>query len=215
MTVMQNVSDLELVAKIKCGDDLAFQEIMSRYTQKVYNLAMRLTRNVEDTEEVLQDVFVTVYKKINSFEGKSQFSSWLYRVTANTAFMKLRRRKNTESVSFEEVSGDVKENLVGQAPDETSIDYMSTKHELRSLLESSIQRLPSEYRNIFILRDVDGLSNEEVGEMLSLTVPAVKSRLHRARLILRKRLARYYEDYSRSEVISFGKNMTRDLDIAH
>jgi RNA polymerase sigma-70 factor (ECF subfamily) len=156
-----------------------------------------------------------VYKKINSFEGKSQFSSWLYRVTANTAFMKLRRRKNTESVSFEEVSGDVKENLVGQAPDETSIDYMSTKHELRSLLESSIQRLPSEYRNIFILRDVDGLSNEEVGEMLSLTVPAVKSRLHRARLILRKRLARYYEDYSRSEVISFGKNMTRDLDIAH
>jgi RNA polymerase sigma-70 factor (ECF subfamily) len=215
MTVMQNVSDLELVAKIKCGDDLAFQEIMSRYTQKVYNLAMRLTRNVEDTEEVLQDVFVTVYKKINSFEGKSQFSSWLYRVTANTAFMKLRRRKNTESVSFEEVSGDVKENLVGQAPDETSIDYMSTKHELRSLLESSIQRLPSEYRNIFILRDVDGLSNEEVGEMLSLTVPAVKSRLHRARLILRKRLARYYEDYSRSEVISFGKNMTRDLDTAH
>jgi RNA polymerase sigma-70 factor (ECF subfamily) len=215
MTVMQNVSDLELVAKIKCGDDLAFQEIMGRYTQKVYNLAMRLTRNVEDTEEVLQDVFVTVYKKINSFEGKSQFSSWLYRVTANTAFMKLRRRKNTESVSFEEVSGDVKENLVGQAPDETSIDYMSTKHELRSLLESSIQRLPSEYRNIFILRDVDGLSNEEVGEMLSLTVPAVKSRLHRARLILRKRLARYYEDYSRSEVISFGKNMTRDLDIAH
>lgn len=212
---MQNVSDLELVAKIKCGDDLAFQEIMGRYTQKVYNLAMRLTRNVEDTEEVLQDVFVTVYKKINSFEGKSQFSSWLYRVTANTAFMKLRRRKNTESVSFEEVSGDVKENLVGQAPDETSIDYMSTKHELRSLLESSIQRLPSEYRNIFILRDVDGLSNEEVGEMLSLTVPAVKSRLHRARLILRKRLARYYEDYSRSEVISFGKNMTRDLDIAH
>jgi RNA polymerase sigma-70 factor (ECF subfamily) len=212
---MQNVSDLELVAKIKCGDDLAFQEIMGRYTQKVYNLAMRLTRNVEDTEEVLQDVFVTVYKKINSFEGKSQFSSWLYRVTANTAFMKLRRRKNTESVSFEEVSGDVKENLVGQAPDETSIDYMSTKHELRSLLESSIQRLPSEYRNIFILRDVDGLSNEEVGEMLSLTVPAVKSRLHRARLILRKRLARYYEDYSRSEVISFGKNMTRELDIAH
>jgi RNA polymerase sigma-70 factor (ECF subfamily) len=212
---MQNLTDLELVARIKNNDDLAFQEIMGRYTQKVYNLAMRLTRNIEDTEEVLQDVFVTVYKKISSFEGKSQFSSWLYRVTANTAFMKLRRRKNTESVSFDEVSGDVKENLVGQTPDEASVDYMSTKHELRSLLETAIQKLPEEYKNIFILRDVDGMSNEEVGVMLSLTVPAVKSRLHRARLILRKRLARYYEDYSRDEVISFGKNMTRDCEASH
>jgi RNA polymerase sigma-70 factor (ECF subfamily) len=212
---MQNLTDLELVARIKNNDDLAFQEIMGRYTQKVYNLAMRLTRNIEDTEEVLQDVFVTVYKKISSFEGKSQFSSWLYRVTANTAFMKLRRRKNTESVSFDEVSGDVKENLVGQTPGEASVDYMSTKHELRSLLETAIQKLPEEYKNIFILRDVDGMSNEEVGVMLSLTVPAVKSRLHRARLILRKRLARYYEDYSRDEVISFGKNMTRDCEASH
>ena len=208
---MQNLTDLELVAKIKKQDDAAFQEMMARYTQKVYNLAMRLTRNIEDTEEVLQDVFVTVYKKIHSFEGKSQFSSWLYRVTANTAFMKLRRRKNTESVSFDEVSGDVKENLVGQAPAESNVDYMSTKHELRFVLETAIDKLPEEYKNIFVLRDVDGLSNEEVGEMLSLTVPAVKSRLHRARLILRKKLSRYYEDYSSSEIVSFGKNMTREL----
>ena len=211
---MEKLNDLELVSLIKEGNDLAFQEMVGRYSQKIYNLAMRLTRNIEDTEEVLQDVFVTVYRKIGSFEGKSQFSSWLYRVTANTAFMKLRRRKNTESVSFEEVSGEVQESLAGKSPEQSSVDYMTTKHELRDVLETAITKLPEEYKNIFILRDVDGLSNEEVGEMLSLTVPAVKSRLHRARLILRKKLSRYYEDYSSSEVISFGKNMTREL-VAH
>lgn len=212
---MENKTDKELVALIKKGKEDAFQEIMSRYTQKVYNLAMRLTRNVEDTEEVLQDVFITVYNKIHMFEGKSQFSSWLYRVTANTAFMKLRKRKNAEILSFDEVGSQIQETLVGTSSEDCDIDYMSTKHELRTLLESSISRLPEEYKNIFILRDVDGLSNEEVAETLALTVPAVKSRLHRARLILRKRLQRYYEDYSSDEVISIGKNMTRDCDTAH
>lgn len=212
---METVTDIELVAGIKKGDELAFQEIMSRYTQKVFNLAMRLTRNQEDAEEVLQDVFVTVYNKIESFEGKSQFSSWLYRVTANTAFMKLRRRKSTESVSFEDLSANVKDNWVGQTPDENNIDYMSIKHELRDIIERAVARLPEEYKNIFVLRDIDGLSNEEVAEMMALTVPAVKSRLHRARMLLRRKLQRYYDDYSSDDVISFGKNMTRELALTH
>ena len=212
---METLNDLGLVEAIKKGDELAFQEIVGRYSQKVFNLAMRLTRNQEDAEEVLQDVFITVFNKIDSFEGKSQFSSWLYRVTANTAFMKLRRRKNKESVSFEDVSSSVKESWVGQTPDEASVDYMSIKHELRDLIESAVSRLPEEYRNIFVLRDIDGLSNEEVSEMVGLTVPAVKSRLHRARMLLRKKLQRYYDDYSKDDVISFGKNMTRDLAVAH
>ena len=207
---MENKTDLELIKGIKKGCSDSFQEIVSRYTQKVYNLAMRLTRNVEDAEEVLQDVFVTVYNKIDMFEGKSQFSSWLYRVTANTAFMKLRKRKAAETVSFEEVSSHIAENFAGKAPEDSNIEHMSCKHELRSLLDQAIAKLPEEYKNIFVLRDVDGMSNEEVGEILSLTVPAVKSRLHRARLLLRKKLQRYYDDYTKSEIVSFGKNMTRD-----
>lgn len=208
---METRADIELVAGIKKGDKASFQEIVSRYTQKVYNLAMRLTRNQEDAEEVLQDVFITVHQKIESFEGKSAFSSWLYRVTANTAFMKLRKRKSTESVSFEDLTSSVKDNWVGKTPDDSDMNYMSIRHELRDVIEKAVKKLPQEYLEIFVLRDIDGLSNEEVGEILKLSVPAVKSRLHRARLILRKRLQRYYEDYSKESVISFGKNMTREL----
>jgi RNA polymerase sigma-70 factor (ECF subfamily) len=208
---MENKTDLELIKGIKKGCNDSFQEIVNRYTQKVYNLSMRLTRNIEDAEEVLQDVFVTVYNKIEMFEGKSQFSSWLYRVTANTAFMKLRKRKAAETVSFEEVSSHISENYAGKSPNDTDVNHMSCGHELRNLLDQAISKLPEEYKNIFVLRDVDGLSNEEVAEVLSLTVPAVKSRLHRARLLLRKKLQRYYDDYSRSEIVSFGKNMTREI----
>lgn len=211
---MDTRTDAELVLEIKKGDESAFQEVMSRYTQKVYNLAIRLTRNQEDAEEILQDVFVTVYKKINSFEGKSAFSSWLYRVTANTAFMKLRKRKQSDSISFEEVSPTIRDNWVGKSPEDSDTDYMSIRHELREIIQRAVERLPEEYRNIFVLRDIDGLSNEEVAETLALSVPAVKSRLHRARLILRKKLQRYYDDYSRDDVIAIGKNMTRDCALA-
>ncbi len=207
---MDKRTDAELVAGIKKGDECAFQEIMNRYTQKVFNLAIRLTRSQEDAEEVLQDVFVAVYKKIDSFEGKSAFSSWLYRVTANTAFMKLRKRKQNEAVSFEEVSPSIRDGWVGKNPEDSDIDYMSVRHELRDVIQRAVARLPDEYRNIFVLRDIDGLSNEEVAETLALSVPAVKSRLHRARIILRKKLQRYYDDYSQEEVLSIGKNMTRE-----
>ncbi len=207
---MEQITDSELVTGIKKGDEAAFQEMMTRYTQKVFNLAIRLTRCQEDAEEVLQDVFVAVYKKIDSFEGKSAFSSWLYRVTANTAFMKLRKRKQNEAVSFDELSPSVRESWVGKNPEDSNTNYMSIRHELRDTIQRAVAKLPEEYRNIFILRDVDGLSNEEVAETLALTVPAVKSRLHRARLILRKKLQRYYDDYSQDEVLSIGKNMIRE-----
>lgn len=210
---MKLVSDIELVAELRKGEEGAFLELMNRYSQKAFNLAMRLTRNIEDAEEVLQDVFVTVYNKIDSFEGKSAFSSWLYRITANTAFMKLRKRKNSESVSFEDISSSVKENWAGHTPDDCDENYMSVRHELRAMIEQAVQRLPDEYRTIFVLRDIDGLSNEEVSEMTALSVPAVKSRLHRARMILKKKLQRYYDDYTRDDYISAGKNMTREVEL--
>jgi RNA polymerase sigma-70 factor, ECF subfamily len=199
----EKILDSELVESFKNGDVSAFHELLTRYTQKVHNLAMRITRNQEDTDEVLQDVFITVYKKINNFEGKSAFSSWLYRITANTSFMKLRKRKQTPAISLEDVSMSVKESWVGRGSESSDVDYISSRHELRSSLEGALAELPEEYRAIFILRDVDGLSNQEVGEIMHLSVPAVKSRLHRSRLMLRKSLQRYYADYRSASKIFY------------
>lgn len=200
------VTDAQLVDSFRAGDKDAFVELLNRYSEKVHNLSIRITRSEEDAEEVLQDVFVTVYNKIDKFEGKSAFSSWLYRITVNTSFMKLRKRKQNNSISIEEVSPGIRDNWVGLRSDASDMNYICSRHELRDELEKAIAKLPEEYRVIFVLRDVDGLSNQEVGEILSLSVPAVKSRLHRSRLMLRKRLQKFHDDYSNEETISYGSS---------
>ena len=197
-------SDAELVVDFKHGDKNGFCELLTRYTEKVHNLAMRITRNPEDTEEVLQDVFLTVYNKIHTFEGNSAFSSWLYRITVNTAFMKLRKRKQQAALSLDEMSAAGDESWSNQRSDQSDVNFLCSRHQLREVLESAIGKLPEEYRVIFILRDVDGLSNQEVGELLSISIPAVKSRLHRSRLMLRKKLQRFYDDYTSDDLIALG-----------
>jgi len=206
MAKSNKIKDDELVKKLCAGDDAAFNELVSRYTEKVYNLAMRISRNQEDAEEILQDVFVTVYKKISHFQGKSAFSSWLYRITANTSFMKLRKRKRHIAVSFEDLTPGTQDSWATQEKGASDVNYMSSRHELREALEQAICRLPEEYKVIFVLRDVDGLSNQEVGEILDLSVPAVKSRLHRSRLMLRKKLQRFHDDYNSEDKIMYGPN---------
>lgn len=198
------LTDNCLVTMIAKGDQEAFAEIINRYTEKVANLALRIARSQEDAEEIIQDVFVTVYRKVDRFEGKSAFSSWLYRITANTAFMKLRKRKQHVAVSLEESGVGFNESWLGDRSELSDVNFISSRHELREQLDSAISRLPEEYRAIFVLRDVDGLSNQEVAEILGVTVPAVKSRLHRSRLMLRKRLQRYFDDYQAGSNIDFG-----------
>jgi RNA polymerase sigma-70 factor, ECF subfamily len=196
------LSDDVLIKRFRAGCQSSFEEVVRRYETKVHNLAMRLTRNSEDAEEVLQDVFVTVYRKIEGFEGKAKFSSWLYRITVNAAFMKLRKRKQDQSVSLEEVIPQIQAvstNPLVQNSFTAPCDSLTLNNQIKSALETAINRLPEEYRAVFILRDIDGLSNKEVGDILSLSIPAVKSRLHRSRLMLRKRLRRFYEDYSCTE----------------
>lgn len=208
------IGDMELVEKFRGGDKAAFAELMGRYTEKAHNLAIRISRNQEDAEEILQDVFLTVFRKIDLFEGKSAFSSWLYRITVNTAFMKLRKRKQHSAVSLDEVGSAADEANLGSRSDIGDLGYLSSRHELRAALEGAIEKLPEEYKVIFILRDVDGLSNHEVGEILQLSVPAVKSRLHRSRLMLRRKLRKFYDDYSSMDKISYGPNATRDGELA-
>ena len=198
----QNVSDDVLIGQFTKGCESSFEELVRRYETKVHNLAMRLTRNTEDAEEVLQDVFITVYRKISGFEGKAKFSSWLYRITVNAAFMKLRKRRQDHSVPLEDVLPQInKQTALGnyQNAFTTPCDTIAMRNELKFALEQAVAKLPGEYQAVFVLRDVDGLSNKEVGDILDLSIPAVKSRLHRSRLMLRKRLRRFYEDYSKDD----------------
>ncbi len=193
----KKVTDLQLIAKFKKGSIEAFEEIMERYESKIFNLAMRLTRNQEDAEEVIQDVFSTIYKKVAGFEGKSAFSSWLYRIVVNASFMKLRKRKQQATVFLEDLGPNLKQHHLDNDP--LSVvrgDSIALNKEVRETLSAAIGRLPDQYRAVFVLRDVDGLSNQEVGEILKLSIPAVKSRLHRSRLMLRKKLLRYYKDFT-------------------
>lgn len=188
----KKISDLALVKQFNKGSLPAFEELVTRYETKVLNLALRFTRNQEDAEEVVQDVFTTLYRKLAGFEGKSAFSSWLYRIVVNASFMKLRKRRQQSTIYIEELTqerGIDKDLLLG-----TRVDTIPSHRELRETLQSAIDKLPEQYRAVFILRDVDALSNEEVAEILTLSVPAVKSRLHRSRIMLRKKLHRYYEE---------------------
>ena len=191
------ITDDVLIEQIKAGSQEAFEEIVARYEAKVFSMALRYTRKQEDAEEVLQDVFVTVFRKVGSFEGKSAFSSWLHRIVVNAAFMKLRKNKQSRSVPLEDLSPSLKqEYLERNLSFFPKSDSICAAHELQDALEKAITKLPDEYRVVFVMRDVDGLSNNEVADQLKITIPAVKSRLHRARLMLRKRLKRQWSEYS-------------------
>ena len=192
-------SDNELIEAIGRGCSESFEEIVSRYSDKAYSLATRFTKNQQDAEEVLQDVFTTVYRKVNSFEGKSSFSSWLYRVTVNASLMKIRKRNQDKSMAMEDAVADPSNSLILKTDTKDNADEVTARKELLRILEEAVQDLPDEYRPVFILRDIDGLTSKEVSNILKLSVPAVKSRLHRSRLILRRKLALTYKEFGLSQ----------------
>lgn len=203
---LKKLTDVVLVELFKGGDTEAFEEMLSRYESKVMNLALRFTRNQEDAEEVMQDVFTTLYRKIDGFKGQSAFSSWLYRIVVNAAFMKLRKRKQSQTVSIEDLAPAVKQYCLDrEALAGAHSHNVAVSREMQDILQQAIYKLPDQYRAVFVLRDVDGLSNQETGEILKLSIPAVKSRLHRSRIMLRKKLQRYYEDY-------VGRKVNIDID---
>jgi len=195
----KSLNDEELVSLIRNKDYSAFEEIVDRYSPKVMRLALKITKNREDAQDVLQDTFVSVYKSIDSFKGESAFSSWLYRICANFALMKLRgRRYDGQSDSLDENPNMDIETLAAHSHSENDwserADKLFLRKELRERICQAIDKLPDEYRVVFLLKDVEGLSNEEIGKTLDITVPAVKSRLHRARLFLRKEISKYLNE---------------------
>jgi RNA polymerase sigma-70 factor (ECF subfamily) len=190
--------DLDLVERLRAGDATALEALMERYTARVYRLAYGITRNEADAQEVAQDVFLTLFRKIHTFEGRSALGSWIYRVTTNAALQKRRGQRKDREVALEPPlpAFDANGHRAGN-PASGEADWSRTpeadllSQEMRDILNKAMDGLPDQYRTILLLRDIEGLSNEEVAQVVGDTVPAVKSRLHRARMALRDELSRH------------------------
>jgi len=185
----------QLIGRLKAKDEAALDLFMAEYGGKVYGLSLRLTSNHHDAEEVCQDVFLAVFEKIGAFRGEAKLSSWVYRITANAALIKLRKRPKVKELPLEEELGPAmtEEGMIAEPVVDWSrlpSDELERK-ELTARLAQAVELLPPEYRTVFVLRDVEGLPAEEASQVLEISVAALKSRLHRARLFLRKQLADY------------------------
>ncbi|RMG59132.1 MAG: sigma-70 family RNA polymerase sigma factor [Deltaproteobacteria bacterium] len=188
------VDDERIIEGLSEGQEWAVEALVDKYYGRIYNLAMSILRNESDAEEITQDVFMTVYEKIGSFKGDSALYSWMYRICVNACLMRLRSRKRTDAVSIEEFMPVFTEEgkHASQVQDwSPEVERRVLNKELGEVLRKFIGELPDKYRVVLVLSDVEGLSNEETAHILGLSIPAVKSRLHRARLYLRGRLEKY------------------------
>lgn len=183
----------EVIERLKSGDQGALETIFNLYSVKLYNIALRILGEPADTEEIIQDVFWTVYRKAKSFQGNSQFSTWLYRLTVNAALGKIRRRKNNKEVEYEEYlpkfQTDGHHSVRPVVDWSDNLDEQYSKHELQEVLGKALNELKPLDKSVVVLSDLEGLSDKEIAVSLGLSVSAVKTRLHRARLFLRGKLA--------------------------
>ena len=183
-----------LVAQAQTGGEEAFTELVNRYEANIYRLARHITQNPEDAEDVLQETFLKAYEHLGDFQGNSKFYTWLVRIAVNQALMKLRKRKTDASVSLDDPYDTGEESLVREiAVWEPNPEQTYSQEEIRAILEKAVDSLPPTFRAVFALRDIEELSTEETAAALNLSIPAVKSRLLRARLRLREKLTRYFK----------------------
>jgi RNA polymerase sigma-70 factor, ECF subfamily len=184
--------DAALVAQLRRQDEGAAEALVSAYGNRVYRLAIRITGNASDAEEVVQDALWTVVRKIDTFRGDSAFGSWLYRIVANAAYQKVRGQRRRTEISLDDVLPTFHEDgqhaaaIIDWSP---RVDDPSHQTELRRVLSAALDALPADHRTAVILRDVEGLSVAEVAATLGLSVANAKTRVHRARLVLRSHLA--------------------------
>jgi RNA polymerase sigma-70 factor (ECF subfamily) len=193
--IEQPVSEeMQLVRRAKRGDVQAFEELVRRYDRNVFRIAQHITQNREDAEDVVQEAFLKAYRNLAKFQEQSKFYTWLVRIAVNEALMKLRRKKPGRTVSLDEEIKTEDDSLPREVADwSPNPEQMYNQAELREILTRTIQGLPAGFRTVFVLRDVEGLSTEETAQALELSIPAVKSRLLRARLKLRERLNRFFQ----------------------
>jgi len=192
-THLENESDL--IAQARSGSHEAFSTLVNQYDRNIYRLAMNITGNREDAEDVLQEAFLKAYTNLDRFQGNSRFYTWLVRIAVNEALMKLRKRRGDRTVSLDEpVTTDDNDIVPREIQDwDENPEQRYANTELQTILNEAIASLEPQFRMVVVLRDVEQLSTEEAAELLGLSVPAVKSRLLRGRLKLRERLNKYFK----------------------
>jgi len=193
---MDRTQDRQLIARLQAGDDTAVQDLADRYGSRIYQLALRHMKNREDAEEVAQDVLMKVYRKVGAFRGDAALSSWIYRITFNTAMSRLRTSRLVRAADHERetaLAADTSSNPDDRSPRQAADwsqmpDDTLLRRQLRDAVTAAIDDLPEIYRAPVVLRDIQGLTTEEASSRLRLKDQTLKSRLHRGRLMLRERL---------------------------
>jgi RNA polymerase sigma-70 factor (ECF subfamily) len=186
-------NDAAIIERLKMGDEAALEAIFNLHSGKLYSVAQRILSEPADAEEVIQDVFWTVYRKAKTFKGESQLSTWLYRLTVNAALGRIRRGKKKREVEYAEYLPKFQEDghhLVRPVVDwSDTLEQQFAQHEIHALLAAALDQLRPIDRSVVVLSDMEELADKEIAAALGLTVSAVKTRLHRARLFLRGKLA--------------------------
>ena len=200
-TSMMTTSETGLLERLRDGDNVAYEELVRENTPRLLAVARRFLRNEEDARDAVQEGFVSAFKALPRFEGGSKISTWLHRIVVNASLMKLRTKKRKPERSIEDLLPAYKED--GHPEEffepwrETGADAASREEE-RDLVRKAIDRLPDNYRNVLLLRDIEGVDTAETAQLLDLTPGAVKTRLHRARLALRQLLDPYFREANAS-----------------
>jgi len=192
--VLDKNNILQLVELTKQGDEQAFTELVTIYSDRVYNLALRILRKQDDAADILQETFIKVYEKINTFDGRADFFTWVYRIATNLALMKLRKEKRTVVTDKDlEEHFDRPDNVEIQKWRDIPMERMLSE-EFRQHLDKAVDSLSEIYRSVFVLRDLEGMSIKETSKILNITETNVKVRLKRARMFLREKLADYMSE---------------------
>ena len=186
--------DAVLIELIKKGDFTAFERLVHKYESRIYNHCLKFLNSQEDAEDILQETFLQVHRSLESFRGDSAFSTWLFKIATNGCLMRIRKKKKVDLVSIDkpiDFDGSLLQREIVDWSKNPSL--MHGNDEIRHVLDKIISQLPEDKRFVLILKDVEGFSNMEISHILGMTVAAVKSRLHRARLIMRDALTKYFD----------------------
>src|SRR5215213_1478215 len=185
--------ETNLGTQARQGDTAAFGELTERYQRNIFRLAQNITQNSEDAEDVLQETFMKAYEHLPDFEGQSKFYTWIVRIAVNEALMKLRKRKSSKTVSLDEPTDTGEDTMTREiAVWDEDPEQKYSREELREILDKAVESLKPAFRTVFVLRDIEELSTEETASALDISIPAVKSRLLRARLQLREKLTKFF-----------------------
>jgi RNA polymerase sigma-70 factor, ECF subfamily len=188
--------DRRLLARAQAGDIAAFEELVEAHRDKVFGLALRMTRSEADAAEVAQETFLSAYQHLQDFRGDAAFGSWVHRIAANHALMRLRHLRVVQAVEEDlQVPEFTERGSLAQYPERDwsrDAEEKALDAELGQAIQQATDRLPEGYREVFLLKDVEGLSYEQISELTGDSVPAIKSRLHRARLALREAIDQFY-----------------------